>query len=95
MGALDKMKLSRGPTDTWERELLVHCVPHRTSFLAAKHEGQEEDHDLEVLQNGGRWYLGTIDEAGIPLSRDSEYFPTEEEAKEALRNYSWTQRMDP
>lgn len=91
--ALAKMRLSREPEDLVEQELLNHCLCHRTSFLCAKL--LEEDHPLQVLSTPAGWYLGVWPVGGEPYSRDSEYFPTQEEAQEALNHHAWTQRLDP
>lgn len=90
--ALEHIKLTREPADIVERELLNHCVCHKTSFLSAKL--LEEEHQLTVCQSAAGFYLGCWDEQG-PVSRDSEYFPTAAAAQEALDNRTWTQRLDP
>lgn len=45
--------------------------------------------DLRVLQSGGGWYVGTVytDADGFqePGSRDTDYFPTREEAEIYLK----------
>ena len=92
MSALTKMRYTRELQDALERELINHCVCHRTSYLCAA--VLEEDHELKVHQSGGGWYIGVISDTGEPLSRDSEYFPLEVTAQEALDNRSWEQRLD-
>ncbi len=94
MGLMDNLKTSRPPADVTEIELLNHCACHTTSFLAAAEF--EEDHALRVHPSeihAGMWYLGVV-EVDVPVYRDSEYFPTEEEAQAALNDHTWTQRMD-
>ena len=49
---------------------------------------------LVVLKTNG-WYIGTADDDG-PCSRESnEYYPTIEAAQTALRDGTWTQKMNP
>jgi hypothetical protein len=94
MGLMDNLKTTREPTDVVEMELLNHCVCHGTSFLAASEF--EEDHALAVHPSSiyaDMWYLGVV-ESGVYPYRDSEYFPTQEGAAEALDGRTWTQRMD-
>ena len=93
MSALQNMTVTRQPADVVEMELLNHCICHKTSFLCAKI--LESDRRLKAYQSGGRWYLGVINEDGSPYSRDSQYFPSEEAAQEALDNRQWEQRLDP
>ena len=51
---------------------------------------------VQPLQSGAGWYLGTLDEDGLPLSRESvEYFASESEATRALESGAWTQRLHP
>jgi len=51
---------------------------------------------VQVLRNAAGYYIGTQDEQGMPYSRESvEYYPTEEQADFALRNRTWTQRLNP
>ena len=91
--ALDEIKLSRPPVDLVEQELLNHCICHKTSFLCAAQ--LEEEYQLKVHSSGAGWYLGVVDERRGPVSRDSEYFPSAEDAQKALDNRSWEQRLDP
>jgi hypothetical protein len=93
--ALENLGMTRPPADLFEMELLNHCVCHKTSFLAAAEF--EEDHELRAYSSAaheGMWYLGVVED-GVPPYRDSQYFPTEEAAREALLNRNWEQRMDP
>lgn len=94
MGCCDSVKLSRPPRDAYEREMLNHCLSHRTSYLSAVL--LEEEHALTVCQSGAGFYIGCNDaETGEPISRDSQdYYPTREAAQEALVNRTWTQRLD-
>lgn len=51
---------------------------------------------LTVLRSGAGFYIGTRDEDGGPVSRESqEYFTTRQEAGDALRNGTWTQNQRP
>jgi len=54
---------------------------------------------LEVLKSAAGYYIGTLDEAGAPYSRESEeYWQTFEEAERALNHPepdAWTQRLTP
>ena len=93
--ALENLGMTREPADLFEMELLNHCICHKTSFLAAAEF--EEDHELLAHPSSlheGQWFLGVIEE-DVPPYRDSQYFPNEEAAQEALLNRSWEQRMDP
>ena len=52
---------------------------------------------LQVLQSAAGFYLGTFNEQG-PSSRESaEYWPSRDEAEQALANgpSAWTQRDHP
>ena len=45
------------------------------------------------LSFNGRYYLGTVDETGEPISRESvEYFSSYKDAESALKSGDWTQR---
>lgn len=52
--------------------------------------------DLQVMKSNAGYYIGTIhtDEEGFqePGSRDSDYYPTREEAQKALDDRTWVQR---
>lgn len=51
--------------------------------------------ELQVLQTGAGFYVGTVSE-DLPCSRESnEYFPSEALALEALVNDTWTQKSAP
>jgi hypothetical protein len=94
MSYLSGMRYTREPEDLLERELINHCVSHKTSFLSAKL--LEEEHQLKVCQSNAGFYLGCWDPYTMePISRDSQYFPTQLAALEALESRCWEQRMDP
>ena len=47
-----------------------------------------------VLCSAAGFYLGTSDETGFPVSRESaEYFNTHDQAEQALASGNWTQRL--
>ena len=51
---------------------------------------------LQVLKSQAGYYIGTLDEDGMPCSRESnEYFSTEEAALKAFGCGGWTQKMTP
>lgn len=51
---------------------------------------------LTVLRSGAGFYIGTRDEDGGPVSRESkEYFQSPELAQQALDHGTWTQREHP
>ena len=80
--------------DIRDKLLLNHTMAHGTSFLAAK--ALEEEYDQIVCQSGTNWFIGAEDEdTGKPVVRDSQYFGTEEEARNALKQRSWEQRLHP
>lgn len=89
---LKNLKVAGDP-DTLDMGLLNHTIAHGTSFLAAKI--LEEDHDQMVCKSGAGYYIGANDaETGEPVSRDSvEYWENEEDARQALKDRSWTQRL--
>jgi len=93
-----RFNVSREPQDFFEKEILGHCLVHRTSFLCAKL--LEEERELRVLHSGAGFYIGTTagiedDIPGEPISRDSEdYYETHEEAVHHLIDRTWTQRLD-
>ena len=52
--------------------------------------------EVQPLSSAAGWYLGTLDEYGLPLSRESvEYWASEQEAMRALETGEWTQRAHP
>ena len=51
---------------------------------------------LQVLQSAAGFYLGTVDPAEGPYSRESrEYWSEQDKADLALRSGNWTQRDHP
>ena len=48
--------------------------------------------ELSVLRPQAGWYIGTEDEDGSPVSRESQYFATENAASLALESGNWLQR---
>ncbi len=87
---LDHLKFTREP-DVGERQLLRHAVVHGTSYLCIK--TLERDYPLQVFETVVGWCLMGVDN-GLPLTRDSEYFESREEAQAALGGRCWTQRLD-
>lgn len=52
--------------------------------------------ELQVLKSQAGWYIGTVNEDGLPCARESqEYWPSEALALEALTNDTWTQKAWP
>lgn len=50
---------------------------------------------LEILQTSAGFYIGTS-ELGMPFSRESqEYWPSAEDAADALLTGTWTQKLEP
>lgn len=81
-----------GEPDIIDQGLINHTIVHGVSFLAAKL--LKEEHDQIVCESGAGFYIGATDETGEPVARDSvEYWRTREEAIEALKDRSWTQRL--
>ncbi len=85
------LKYSR-PPEISDKILLSHTLVHETSFQCLKY--LELEIPLQVMSCKNGWYLGAEDEEGTEI-RDSEYFSTEQEAREARANHSWTQRLEP
>ncbi len=51
---------------------------------------------LCVMKSYAGYYIGTVNEDGMPCSRESnEYFRSEANAQDALDTGSWTQKMTP
>jgi hypothetical protein len=46
-----------------------------------------------VLQSNAGYYLGTMDDEGEQISRESEYFKTQEPAEKALISGGWDQNF--
>ena len=54
-----------------------------------------KEFELQVLHSPAGFYIGTKNEDGAPVSRESrEYFQDERQAIEALESGEWTQRPD-
>lgn len=51
--------------------------------------------ELSVLRSQAGWYIGTEDEDCCPISRESQYFATEEAARSSLVAEDWIQRLTP
>lgn len=59
--------------------------------LAFESEGKH--FPLQVLRSNAGYYIGTVDEDGFPLSRESkEYFCKQAEAEKAMEHHEWTQK---
>ena len=54
-----------------------------------------EERELRVLRSAAGYYLGTLDDMGLPNSRDSGYYPSAEAAQAALDTGSFTPRLHP
>lgn len=96
MGVLDNLSVTRQP-NLEEMEVLNHAVAHELSYQSCCMEikGWGEELPIAVCHSPAGYYLGCVDDEG-PVARDSmEYWPTEEEAQEALEAHSWTQRLNP
>lgn len=53
-----------------------------------------EEFKLQVLHSHAGFYIGTKNEEGAPVSRESEeYYQDEKQANEALISGDWTQRL--
>ena len=85
------LKYSREPT-LRDKILLSHTLVHMTSFQALRF--LEQDRPLSVMPATGAWFIGATQGDEEDFVRDSEYFPSEQEAQEAFTNQSWTQRLD-
>jgi hypothetical protein len=52
--------------------------------------------ELQVLKSQAGWYIGTVNDEGLPCARESqEYWPTQELALQALQNDNWKQKSWP
>lgn len=51
--------------------------------------------ELAVLKSHAGYYIGTFDYEEGPMSRESQYFATRDEAQAALDAASWMQRYNP
>jgi len=53
-------------------------------------------YELQVLKSAAGYYIGTLDEDGMPYSRESvTYWRTCEEAEAALESGEWEQKLTP
>jgi len=51
---------------------------------------------LQVMHSSAGYYIGTCDEYGLPVSRESaQYWKTRADATEAFRTGAWSQRRTP
>lgn len=51
---------------------------------------------LRVCKSAAGYYIGTVDEDGLPFTRESEeYWSTWTEANNALKSKTFTQRSNP
>ncbi|MDR6680213.1 hypothetical protein [Pseudomonas oryzihabitans] len=51
----------------------------------------DNNYPLQVLQSRRGFYLGTLDDEGLPFSRESaEYFRSQKAAERALNSGKWT-----
>ena len=63
-------------------------------YLAKSYSGV--DMELRVMRSAAGYYLGTSDHDGSPFSRESqEYWPTFEQASDALHSDEWAQKLNP
>lgn len=54
-------------------------------------DGAGNNYPLQVLQSRRGFYLGTLDDEGMPFSRESaEYFHSHKAANDALNSGKWT-----
>lgn len=77
------------------RDQQLSWPPHaaRVGYLAREYGGERLE--LRVLKSAAGFYLGTFNDDG-PFSRESvEYWPTIEQATQALNTDQWTQRSHP
>ncbi len=90
---LNNLKIA-GEMDTEKMGVLNHTIAHGMSFLAAMY--MEKEYDQTVCKSGAGYHIGCVDEEGMPVARDSvEHWATVVGAHDALRDRSWTQRMNP
>lgn len=54
-----------------------------------------EERELRVLESAAGFYLGTLDDMGLPNSRDSGYYATAEDAQAELDAGSFAPRINP
>ncbi|ECG8633443.1 hypothetical protein FNN91_21010 [Salmonella enterica subsp. salamae] len=69
---------------------MLNSLAPSTGLLAARFAGLSLP--LQVLSSGAGYYIGTQNEDG-PVSRESvEYFSTQSQAENALKQGTWSQR---
>lgn len=56
--------------------------PSETVLSGAPHPGTE----IQVLRSAAGYYVGFLDEDGLPFSRETSYFPSYEAASAALED---------
>lgn len=55
-----------------------------------------QNRPLQVLRSAAGYYIGTADENGLPMSRESEgYWPERDLAQTALDSGQWPQKLTP
>ena len=89
------IKTTRQPTtEEWKR--LELCLANCLSYLCYVGLEEAAERKLQVCHSSAGYYIGATDEeTGEPLSRDSmEYWMFREPAEIALRDFTWTQRLD-
>lgn len=90
---MSHLHLIRRETVIVNTDELRRCIDNGLSYLSTQCYGH--DVTLGVWQSAAGFYLGHWDSAG-PVARDSEeYWGTREEAEQALKDKSWTQRIHP
>jgi hypothetical protein len=69
-------------------------VKQQYGWLAAEFAGRQLP--VQVCRSASGFYIGTREENGEPVSRESkEYWPTRQEAERALTSRIWSQRRVP
>lgn len=55
-----------------------------------------DGYDPEVCHSAAGYYIGAVDEDGLPYARHSrDYYRTREQAQEALDNGTWVPKQQP
>ena len=68
--------------------MATDAAPAHSKF---DHDDAGNNYPLQVLQSRRGFYLGTLDDEGLPFSRESaEYFRSEQAAEGALHSGKWT-----
>ena len=82
-----------GPYAWFVSDEANHVIDSSIGQLAIKYSGLSLP--IQVCESGAGFYVGTQNDTG-PVSRESaEYFSNEEEAINAIKYHSWTQRQEP